>query len=434
MDTEFMEELEAATRTKPTLTSNILLITISGLVLFFLVWAGASEIEELTRGGGQVVPSREIQVVQSLEGGILSELLVSEGEIVEEGQILLRIDDVAFASEERGTEARFLSLKAKRSRLTAEANGKDYEISKEIKDKLPKVAKNELALYQSRQTELKIAKDILDERLNKAKAEMSEVDARIQRVANNTAMLRKELSITKDLVAKRAVPKLEQMRLEREIQDLNGQVRESKERKVGLQAELTSAEKEREDVDNKFKTQALGELTEVETNLAQLEENLTALEDRVSRREVRAPVRGIVNKISIKTIGGVIEPAMKLVEIVPLDDSLKIIARVPPQDIAFLRPGQDVNVKISAYDPQKFGALKGTLARIGANSVTDREENVYFEIEVRTDKNHMGSADNPLPITPGMVAETEIVTGKRTIMEYLLKPILRARDRALTER
>ena len=172
----------------------------------------------------------------------------------------------------------------------------------------------------------------------------------------------------------------------------------------------------------------------METEIKQLEESLKSIEDRVFRTELRAPVSGIINNIALKTIGGVIEPAQKLVEIVPLDDELKVIAKVRPSDIAFLKPGQEVSVKITAYDPQRYGSLKGRLVRIGANSVNDREGNIFFEIEVRTDKNYMGSEENPLPITPGMVAQAEVITGKRTIMEYLLKPVLRARSVALTER
>ena len=156
--------------------------------------------------------------------------------------------------------------------------------------------------------------------------------------------------------------------------------------------------------------------------------------DRVDRAELRSPVDGIVNSIAVKTIGGVIQPAMKLLEIVPLDDELKIIARVPPDEIAFIRPGQDVKVKVTAYDSQKYGALDGKLARIGANSVTDHQGNVFFEIEVHTDRNFLGTTEHPLPITPGMVAQTEVITGKRTILEYLLKPVLKARDKAFTER
>lgn len=433
-DTEFMEELEAATRTRPSLTSNIMLIVISAFIVLAFVWAGQSEIEELTRGGGQVVPSREIQVIQSLEGGIIAEILVEEGDIVEKDQILLRISDVAFASEERGAEIQFLALQAKRMRLQAEASGESLNMLSEIQEKAPEVAANEAALYKSRQAELQNAKSILDSRISKARAELAEVQAKISRLADSRALLRQELAITQEMVKQRAVPKLEEIRLNREINDLSGQISEAKQKQTGLNAELSAAQKEREDQEDKFKSQALGELSKVETEIAQLQESLTAIGDRVFRTELRSPVHGIVNKVAVKTVGGVVEPAMRLVEIVPLDDSLKVIARVSPQDIAFLHPGQNVKVKVTAYDSQKYGSLEGKLTRLGANSVTDRDGNVFFEIEVRTDKNHLGDDTLPLPITPGMVAEVEVITGKRTILEYLAKPVLRARDRALTER
>ena len=433
-DTEFMEELEAAVRSRPSVMSNSLLISVTALVLFFFIWASNAQIEELTRGSGQVVPSQEIQVVQSLEGGILAEILVDEGDIVEKDQILMRIDDVAFASEERGTEAQFLALQAKRSRLQAEAAGNEFAIADDVAEKMPEVSANEEALYQSRQQELNNAKSILDSRISKAKAELEEVKAKITRLKSTRGSLYEELKITKEMVRQRAAPKLEEIRITSEINDVSGQIKESEQRVVALQAELDATEKEREDQEDKFRSQALGELSKVETEITQLKQSLAAIGDRVFRAELRSPVKGIVNKISLKTIGGVVEPAMRLVEIVPLDDTLKIMARVPPQDIAFLHPGQDVNVKITAYDPQKFGSLKGSLVRIGANSVTDRDGNVFFEVEVRTQKNYMGEETNPLPITPGMVSEVEVITGKRTVLEYLSKPILRARDRALTER
>lgn len=164
-----------------------------------------------------------------------------------------------------------------------------------------------------------------------------------------------------------------------------------------------------------------------------LEEDLKSIGDRVDRTELRSPVEGVVNSIALTTIGGVVEPAMRLVEIVPVDDELKVVAKVPPNEIAFIKLGQEAKVKISAYNPQKYGALHGHLVRIGANSVTDQEGNVTFEIEVRTNKNYLGDEENPLPITPGMVADVEVITGKRSILEYLMKPLLRARDRAFTE-
>jgi adhesin transport system membrane fusion protein len=433
-DTDFMSELEAATRMRPAKSATMMLFAIIGLVLFGLFWAGISEVEQITRGQGQVVPTQEIQIVQSFEGGILAELLVTEGQQVQKGEILLRISDVQFSSEERGAESKSLSLQAKKARLIAEANGTKFSMPKEILEKSPKIAATELALYESRQSELQNIYAILDDRISKATAELSETGAQVNRLVENRKLLQQELAITREMVKKRAVPKLDEIRLERELSDISGQISAAAEKKKGLEAELAVARKERGAQDNKFRSQALGEMNEVETEITGLQESLKTIGDRVYRTELRSPINGVVNNIALKTIGGVVEPAMRLVEIVPLDDKLKIIARVKPNDIAFLHPGQDVKVKITAYETQKYGTLKGKLVRVGANSVTDREGNIFFEIEVRTDKNHMGSDEHPLPVTPGMVAQTEIITGKRTILEYLLKPILRARNSALTER
>lgn len=433
-DTEFMSELEAATRMRPPVASNLLLLAVTGLIVFFLVWASVSKVEEIVRGSGQVVPSQEIQIVQSLEGGILQELLVAEGDLVKKGQVLLRISDVFFASEERGAEAQLAALQTKKKRLQAEADGTDFTVPDDLQSKVPNVTANEIALYRSRQDELRNALAILDDKIASIEAQISESREKTAKMRNSSALLREELAITERMVAQKAVPKLDEIRLRRELSDLSGSVRAEEQKIKGLQAELGAARKEKEDQRDKFRSEALGQLTEVETKIAQLEESLKSMGDRVYRTELRAPVNGIVNNIAVKTIGGIIEPAHKLVEIVPVDDELKIEARVKPSDIAFLDVGQDVKVKISAYDPQTYGSLPGKLTRIGANSVTDRDENIFFEIEVRTDRNYMGTADNPLPVTPGMVAETEVITGKKTIMDYLLKPIRRARDRALTER
>ena len=431
---DFMSELEAAARLRPSRAATGLLFTIIFLVVAFVFWASLSRVEEITRGQGQVVPSRDIQIVQSLEGGIVEAILVKQGEIVKQGDVLLRISDVMFASQERGTEAQFLSLAAKKARLLAEANGADFVVPDEISTKVPQIAANEKALYESRQSELQNSYDILDQRIEKAQADLAEVNAQIGRLSQNRKSLSQELEITRDMVRKRAVPKLDEIRLSRELGDVNGQINAEVQRRSSLQAEVNAARKEREGQNAKFRSQALSELNEVETQISQLQESLKSIGDRVDRTEIRSPVDGVVNNIAINTVGGVVEPAMQLAEIVPTDDELKIVAKVPPEEVAFLRPNLPVKVKISAYDPQIYGALDGVLTRIGANSVRDGDGNVFFEIEVRTDKNYLGEPAQPLPITPGMVADVEVITGKRTILEYLLKPLLRARDRALTER
>lgn len=433
-DIDFMSDLDAATHLQAHWASRFMLFAVVSLVTFLLVWASISEIEILTRGKGQVVPSSETQIIQSLEGGILKELLVREGDSVKKDQILMRISDVAFSSEERGTEAKSHSLRVKRARLAAEAEGTDLYIPSDLSADVPEIVANEVALYKARQQQLANAKIILDNKIKSARAQIAETRAEISRFRESRSLLKEELEITRQMVAERAIPKVEEIRLRREVADISGKMESRTEKIKGLEADLKGAQKEREDQENKFKSQALGELNEVETQINQLKESLKSIEDRVYRAELRSPVDGIVNEITVKTLGGVIEPAQNLMEIVPIEDALKIIAKVKPNDIAFLKTGQKTKIKVSAYDPQRYGSLPGTLARIGANSVTDREGNIHFEIEVHTDKNYLEAGDVKLPITPGMVADVEVITGKRTIVDYMIKPILRARDRALTER
>ncbi len=433
-ETDFMSELDAAARMRPTTAAVLLLFSIMALVSFLIVWSALTKVEIITRGQGQVVPTQDVQIVQSLEGGIVDELLVTPGAIVKKGDVLMRLSDVQFSSEARGTQARFLGLAAKKARLLAESSGEKFVVPEDVQKDAPQIAQNELALYESRQRELKNSYAILDDRIHKANADINEVSAQINRLSSSRALLNDELKITRDLVQKRAVPKLEEVRLSREFADITGQINAQAQRKNALAAEAQVAKGERASQLDKFRSQALGELNAVQTEISSLKENMKSNDDRVDRREVKAPVAGVVNNIAVKTIGGVVEPAMQLVEIVPIDDDLKIIAKIQPSDIAFLRPGLPAKIKISAYDAQIYGSLDGELVRIGATSGRDGEGGTFFEIEVRADKNYLGDETAPLPITPGMVANVEVITGKRTLMAYMLKPVLRARERAFTER
>ena len=433
-DIDFMSPLDVAKHMKPHKGSKFLVLATCGLVVLFFVWAILSRVEVVVRGQGQVVPSLEAQVVQSLEGGILAEKFVNEGDRVEKGQVLLRVSDVAFASEERGTEAQFRSLRIRKARLEAEANDTDFTLDESLKQEAPQRAATEEELYKSRQTELENALSILQNKLEKTEADLQEIDTQISRHTKNLSLLRQELIITSRMVAQKAMPKIEEIRLRREVNDTQGALTAAQERKTGLEASLRAQQKELEDQKTKFRSQALGELTDIETQIAALQESLTAIGDRVDRTELRAPVDGIINNIASKTIGGVIEPAQARVEIIPIDDDLKISTRINPNDIGFLEAGQETTVRILAYDSTRFGSLDGTVTRVGANTVEDAQGNMYFEIEVMTDQNHLGSADRPLPISPGMLAEVDVITDHRSILSYLAMPILRARDRAFRER
>lgn len=433
-DVDFMGELDAAVNMRPATPAILMLFAIVGLIIFLFIWASFAEIEELTRGQGQVVPTKEVQVIQSLEGGVVQDILVKEGQAVKAGQIVLRISDVLFASQERGAEAKFMGLRAQRSRLRAEIDGKDFTVDPEIEEKYPQIVANERALYRSRQNELRGSYNVLNDRISKASAEIAEANAQVARLGDSITSLQEELTITKQLVKSRAMPKLEEIRLQREYNDIQGQINAERERARALEAERRVAQSEKANISDRFRSEALTELSNVETQIAELQENLTSISDRVDRAEIRSPVDGVVNRIAINTVGGVIEPAQALMEIVPLGDELKIIAEVGPDQIAFLRAGQPAKVKLSAYDPQKYGALEGTLTRVGANSIAGKDGNIFFEIEVQTEKNYLGTEEKPLPIMPGMVATVEVITGKRTILYYLLKPLMRAKSQALTER
>lgn len=433
-DVEFMSELEAAAHLRPAFAAQVMLWSIGLFFVWAVLWASFSQVEERVRGTGQVMPSSDIQVVQSLEGGILTDLLVGEGDHVSKGQPLLRIDDIQFASEGRGIEAQMISLKLKQARLKAEASGKDFTLDPALEGKYPDIAANEEKLYRSRQEELKTALAIIDDEQREASANLSEVKAGIAKYAKSKELLGQELAIARKLVEKKAMPEIEKLRLERDLNEASGNLSSAYQAQQSLEAKLSAAQRKRDEKTGAFRSQALGELNDVEAKIAAIGENLKGIEDKVRRTELRSPVDGIVHQLHIKTVGGVIQPAQKLVEIVPVADDLMVRARISPADVAFLKPGQDVRVSVTAYDPQIYGTLQGRLERIGADTVEDGKGNVFFEIDVRTAKNHLGTDSAPLPIAPGMVAETEVIVGKRTIMTYLMKPVLRAKDRALTEK
>ncbi|MDD9901770.1 MAG: HlyD family type I secretion periplasmic adaptor subunit [Alphaproteobacteria bacterium] len=433
-DLEFMSELENAAHLKPSGAARLFLWGIVGLFAWLFIWAATFEVEERVRGSGQVMPSSDMQVVQSLEGGILTEILVNDGDPVKKDQILLRIDDIQFASEGRGIEAQMAGLSAKQARLKAEVAGTDFIPPASLGEKYKDIIEGEKKLYASRQNELETALDIIASEVREVEANISEVKASIAKFSKSRSLLKEELAITSRLVAQKAVPEIDKLRLERELNEVSGNLQTAVKSRDSLQARLSAARKKKEEKEASFKSQALGELNEVESRIASIRESLKSVEDKVRRAELKSPVDGIVHKLYVKTVGGVIQHAQKLVEIVPVADDLMVRARISPADVAFLKPDQKVRVSITAYDPQIYGTLEGRLERIGAGTVDDGQGNVFFEIDVRTLKNHLGDKSAPLPITSGMVAEAEVVVAKRTILTYLMKPVLRVRDRAFTER
>jgi adhesin transport system membrane fusion protein len=406
------------------------------LVLFIcaVAWAYVSEIEEVTRGNGKVVPSRQLQVIQNLEGGILSEILVHVGDIVEKDQLLLRIDEKRFSAPYQESRYNYLALHAKIARLEAETYDSEFVIPEEVLKENPQVGQREKTLFNSRREELQEKLGALTEQINQRQQEVSELKAKINDLRRTRVLLTKEVELTRPLVEAGVVAEVEFLRLKRQDSEMLGEITASELALPRALSKLKEAERNINEETLSFSNRAKEELNKAFTELESLTATSVALSDRLRRTAVVSPVRGIVNQIFINTVGGVIQPGMDLVQIVPLDDTLLVDAKIKPADIAFIAPNLKATVKFSAYDFIIYGGLQAKVERIGADSIVDENGDSFYLVTVRTEKNYLGSEKSPLPIIPGMVATVDVLTGKKSILTYLLKPILRAKNLALRER
>jgi len=407
-------------------------IALLTLIAFF--WAYFSEVEEVTRGQGKVIPSHQVQVVQNLEGGILSEIHVNTGDLVKKDQLLLRIDETRFSSSVLENRASYLALMAKMARLQAESSDTPFKIPAEVVKEKPEIGKWEQDLYESRKRELNKTIGILQEQVTQRNQELKELRVKQDELTRTSALLQKEVEVTKPLVGQGAVSEVEMLRLERQASQMHGEIEGIKQAIPRAASKLQETNWAVEEAKLNFHNKAKAELNEVMAKLEGISASSVALEDRLNRTAVRSPVNGTIKQILVNTVGGVIQPGMNLIEIVPLEDSLMIEAQVKPADIAFLRPNQKAMIKFTAYDFTIYGGLEAELENISADSITDEKGNSFFLIRLRTTKNYLGTPEKPLPIIPGMVATVDILTGKKTVLTYLLKPALRAKHMALRER
>jgi len=410
-----------------------ILWVVMALLVLFLVWSYFSEIEQVTRGDGKVVPSTQIQVVQNLEGGILSEIMIDVGQLVKKGQLLLRIDETRFSSSFKQNRVKYLSSKAKAARLLAEANGENFEVPPEVIDEKPEIGVREEELFESRRREFNSSMQRIKEQISQRKHEYRELTTKLEELTRTFALLNKELELTRPLVAQGAVSEVEVLHLERQASTMQGEIATIKQTIPKADSKLQEAQLELRENQLAFYNKAKTELNDVLADLEEVSASAIAIEDRLRRTNVRSPVTGTINRLLVNTVGGVIQPGMDLVEIVPLEDTLVVETNIKPADIAFLRPNQEAKVKFTAYDFTIYGGLDAKLEHISADSITDEKGNSFYLVRLRTNKNYLGPESNPLPIIPGMVASVDILTGKKTILAYLLKPVLRAKYMALRE-
>lgn len=433
-DTEFMPEVEGAILEDSPWLTRATVWSVSACLIAALLWANFAVLEEVTTGEGKAIPSSKVQVIQNLEGGIVSEIFVREGQVVEKSDILLRLDDTRFLSNRGETEADRLALVARLERLSAEAEGRSPALPEEVSRNAPRLAEDELALYQSRQQRLKGEQRTLGEQLRQKQQELAEFRSKAQQYRSSLGLLQQELNMSQPLVASGAISEVELLRLRRSVVELRGSLEATNLAIPRAEAAMSEIRSKMEESDLGFRAEAFKELNEVRTELQKITATSVAIDDRVTRTTVTSPVRGVIKQLKVNTIGGVVQPGSDMLEIVPLDDSLLIEAKVRPQDVAFLHPGQKAMVKFTAYDYTIYGGLKANLELISADTITDEEGNSFYLIQVRTDKSHLGSEEHPLLIIPGMVASVDIITGEKSVLAYLLKPVLKARSEAMRER
>ncbi len=424
---------EVLARGTPRRARSMLWLTIL-FIAAAIAWAGIAEIDEVTKGSGKVIPSRHVQVVQNLEGGIVSEILVREGQIVQPGQVLLRIDDTRFSSSFREREVNRTALEARLARLQAQAEGGEFVPPNELLEGASAAVERERALFLSRKQELAAQVAVLEQQSQQKRQELQELRSRLSGLRANQNLLTSELEMTRPLVAKGAVSEVEVLRLERKAVEVRTEIDSTRLMVPRVEAALEEIRSRTDSIVIAFRNEAREEYNAVAAELAGMSESTVALEDRVKRTHVRAPVHGTVNRLLINTVGGVMQPGSDLVEIVPLEDTLLVEAQIRPADIAFLSPGQPAKVKISAYDFLIYGGLDAELEHISADTIVDERGESFYLIRVRTRKNSLGTVVEPLPIIPGMLAQVDILTGKKTVLHYLMKPVLRARVEALRER
>lgn len=408
------------------------LLRIAAWVLVLLVlWAAFAKVDEVARGEARVVPTSQVQVVQSVDGGVLEEILVREGQHVEAGQLLARVDPTRFASNLGESRASQLALQAKVLRLQALTQGGAFNPSPQLLRDAPDIVAQERRLYESRRTELDAQLAVSQNQLAQRMQELNEVRARREQAERGLELAQKELTSTKPLVATGAVSEVEVIRLEREVARLRGDREQSTAQISRVQAAIAEAQRRIDEVRLTARNQMSAELSDTMGKLSSLSEGSQVLEDKVRKADLKSPVRGTVKRLLVPTVGAVLQPGKEVFEVVPSDDALILEVRIAPKDIAFLRPNQEALVKFTAYDFAIYGGLQADVVTIGADSVVDEKGNAFYIVRVRTRKSSLG--DN-LPIIPGMVAQVDIMTGKKTILTYLLKPVLRAKANALTER
>ena len=427
-------ELEANEVMSRSKTQRAQLIVRAAVVVLVLLigWASLARVDEITKGDARVISSRQLQLVQSFDGGVVSEILVKEGQVVEKDQLLLKIDETRATSGVRESAAQGFALRARQARLRALAEGAAFQPPPAgASPDERRIVDEERRLYETRVSELNTMVAINQQQLQQRQQELSEMRSRKASAERSLDLSQQELNKTKPLLASGAVSEVDILRLDREVSRARGDSEQAGSQIARVQAAIGEAQRKIQETELTFRNEARKEMADVMGKLNALNQGAVALTDKVDKSQIKSPVRGRVQRLLANTVGGVVQPGKDIVEIVPLDDKLVLEAKVQPKDIAFIAPGQAATVKFTAYDFSIYGGMVAEVENISPDTVVDERGNAFYLVRVRTTQARFSEK---MPIIPGMTAEVDILTGNKTVMSYLLKPVLKARAYALRER
>ncbi len=428
---DWVSDTEWAHIMQKPLRARALLYGVLLAIVALIVWASFAEIDEVTRGQGRVIPSLQLQTLQSLDGGIVEEILVREGQVVERGELLLRVDPVRFAASLGESRAQFLALTAQVTRLAALVTGTEPVFPPQVAEEAPDLLALEQQLFQSSKDELREQQAVYADQIEQREQELQEARAAVQQYTDTLRLTQRELDVTRPLLDSGAVSDVDILRLERQIATIQGELSRAQAAVARSQAAVSEARNRRREVELTMINRWQNELAESQSRLEAINQAGQGLEDMVRQAEIRSPIRGTVQRLHANTIGGVLTPGRDVIDIVPIDDQLVVEARINPRDIAFIRPDQEATIRLTAYDFAIYGGMKGHVEHISADTITDENDNTFYLVRLATETG--GNAED-ISIIPGMTAQVDILTGKRTVMQYLLKPLLRAGSMAFTER
>ena len=408
------------------------------LIVVFLAWAGLTTLEEVTRGDGRIIPSSKMQVIQSAEPGVVREILVREGQRVEKGDILARLDSTLTSSGLGELTSRAFALEATTARLRIEyERGFDaaYVCPAEVAKAVPNVCADEQSLRTARRLTLQSQLRVLTERIEAKKRELSSAQASLESTGRSLMLARDEMALISPLAKSQVVAATDLLRTRRDVSELEGRQSNDQDALARIHAELREADLQLEGQSIHFRQEALAELTQKQAELAVVRESMRAAADRVNNTDIRSPVGGIVNSLYVNTVGGFVNAGTRVMDIVPIEDQLLVEAKVRPQDIAFIHPRQRATVKVTAYDFSVYGGLEGSVEQVSASSVYDEaSKETFYTVLVKTEKSTLAHNGIENPILPGMITTVDILTGEKSVLNYLLKPINKARAEALRER